>query len=131
VEVTLSCPLYPLDQPVIPILPSDILYPNYIGRSISYKPIYSLPVTILLGTTLKEWIESPKTQQSCCGKRLHTFIRALSDNQARQHVRTTDRTETRTKLTSRAVGGVVIAGGVGSIIHLTFSSIIIGVYEIL
>jgi hypothetical protein len=31
----------------------------------------------------------------------------------------------------RAVGGVVIAGGVGSIIHLTFSSIIIGVYEIL
>jgi len=32
---------------------------------------------------------------------------------------------------TRGVGGVVIAGGVGSLIHLTFSSIIIGVYEIL
>jgi hypothetical protein len=54
-----------------------------------------------------------------------------SDNQARQHVRTIGRSETWHKLIGRAVGGVVIAGGVGSIIHLTFSSIIIGVYEIL
>lgn len=29
-----------------------------------------------------------------------------------------------------AVGGLCIAGGVGSIIHLSFSSIIIGIYEI-
>ncbi|KAL7424210.1 hypothetical protein Q5752_001796 [Cryptotrichosporon argae] len=31
----------------------------------------------------------------------------------------------------RAVGGVAIAGGVGSLIHHSFSSIIIGVYEVL
>ncbi|KAL1411039.1 hypothetical protein Q8F55_001986 [Vanrija albida] len=30
-----------------------------------------------------------------------------------------------------AVGGFVIAGGIGSLIHLKFSSIIIGIYELL
>lgn len=30
-----------------------------------------------------------------------------------------------------AVGGLAIAGGVGSIINLSFSSIIIGVYELM
>ena len=32
---------------------------------------------------------------------------------------------------SRAVGGLAVAGGVGSLIHHSFSSIIIGVYEVL
>jgi hypothetical protein len=31
----------------------------------------------------------------------------------------------------RGVGGVAIAGGVGSLIHHSFSSIIIGIYEVL
>ncbi|KAK1925088.1 Golgi apparatus membrane protein TVP15 [Papiliotrema laurentii] len=35
------------------------------------------------------------------------------------------------RLVNMAVGGVAIAGGVGSLIHHSFSSIIIGIYEVL
>lgn len=34
-------------------------------------------------------------------------------------------------LTFRAVGGVAIAGGIGSLINHSFSSIIIGIYEVI
>jgi hypothetical protein len=36
-----------------------------------------------------------------------------------------------TELTPSAVGGLAIAGGVGSLIYHSFSSIIIGIYEIM